>query len=280
MAARLQAAGHALIVYSRTKAKAQPLMDQGAIWAEHPADVARQAGIVFTIVGYPEDVRAVYLGPEGLIANGTPGSIYCDCTTSSPELARDIAEAGAARGIHVIDAPVSGGDVGAVKGTLSIMCGGAEKAFEQLRSLLDLMGKNVVYQGPPGAGQHTKMCNQIAIAGGMLSVCEALRYAEQSGLDPETVLQSIASGAAGSWTLSNLAPRILQDNFEPGFYVEHFIKDMDIALREAERMGLYTPALKTARQLYEKVKEMGAGLKGTQALYLAYRALDQAASDG
>jgi 3-hydroxyisobutyrate dehydrogenase len=270
MAAHLQQAGYPLIVYNRTRNKAESLLNAGATWAATPAEVARQAQVIFAIVGFPHDVESVFLGEDGVVPNGQSGSIFCDCTTSSPTLAVRIAEAGRQKDIAVLDAPVSGGDVGAKNGTLSIMCGGPKEAFDRLKPLLDLMGKNVVYQGAAGSGQHTKMCNQIAIAGGMTSICEALLYAEASGLDSETVLKSISSGAAGSWSLSNLAPRILKGNFEPGFYVEHFIKDMDIALQEAERMGLKTPALQTARDLYEQVRAMGGGRKGTQALYWAY----------
>jgi 3-hydroxyisobutyrate dehydrogenase len=270
MASHIIHAGYPLIVYSRTRSKAEPLIAEGARWANSPGEVAREAKVVCTMVGYPADVEQIYLGEDGILANGKEGGIFCDFTTSSPELAIRIARGAEARNIMSVDAPVSGGDVGARDGTLSIMCGGNEDAFDALLPILQIVGRNIVYQGVAGTGQHAKMCNQIAVAGTMAGVIEALVYARESGLNPGTVLQAIAAGAAGSWSMSNLAPRVLDGNFEPGFYVEHFIKDMDIALAESERMGVELPGLTAVRSLYEKVAEMGLARKGTQALYLAY----------
>ncbi|TLS48689.1 NAD(P)-dependent oxidoreductase [Paenibacillus antri] len=270
MAGHLLEAGHRLHVYTRTKSKAEELLARGAAWHESPAALAPACDVVITMVGYPSDVEAVYLGEDGLAANAKPGATLIDMTTSSPALARRIHAAAAERGVEALDAPVSGGDVGAREARLSIMVGGGQAAFDAMRPIFDVLGKNVVRQGGPGAGQHTKMCNQIAIASGMLGVCEALAYAKRAGLDPSTVLASIESGAAGSWSLSNLAPRIVAGNFEPGFYVKHFIKDMKIALDSAEEMGLELPGLALARTLYERLSDLGFAEKGTQSLYRLY----------
>ncbi|MFN2351759.1 MAG: NAD(P)-dependent oxidoreductase [Kiritimatiellia bacterium] len=267
MAGHLLDAGHKLRLFTRTPAKAQPLLDRGARWADSPADLARDCDKVFTIVGFPRDVEEVYLGPAGLIENMQPGTVLTDMTTSSPELARRIATAAAERGGQALDAPVSGGDKGAREATLSIMVGGDRGPFERILPLLQCMGRNIVYQGPAGSGQHCKMCNQIAIASNMLGVCEAMAYARQSGLDPQTVLQSISTGAAGSWSLSNLAPRMLAGDFNPGFYVKHFIKDMTIAAESADGLALETPGLDLALQLYRRLAEQGHADDGTQALY-------------
>ncbi|MEH7414243.1 NAD(P)-dependent oxidoreductase [Neobacillus drentensis] len=267
MAGHLLKAGYPLVVYSRTKEKANELLEKGAEWVETPKAVAEKANVIFTIVGYPTDVEEIYLGEKGLIPNGTAGSYYIDMTTSSPSLADTIYEAAKTKGIQTIDAPVSGGDVGAREATLSIMAGGEEEAFETVKPLFELIGNNIVYQGKAGAGQHTKMSNQIAIASNMIGVCEAIIYAEKAGLNPENVLKSISSGAAGSWSLSNLAPRMLKGNFEPGFYIKHFIKDMKIALTEAERMNMPVPGLTLAKSLYEQLAEMGEEDSGTHALY-------------
>lgn len=267
MAGHLVKAGYPLVIYSRTKEKSAELLEQGAEWADTPKKVAEKATVIITMVGYPTDVEEVYLGENGLIHFGTKGSCYIDMTTSAPSLAEKIYEQGKKRGIAVIDAPVSGGDVGAREAKLSIMVGGDKDAFEIVRPILELMGSNIVYQGKAGAGQHTKMCNQIAIASNMMGVCEAIIYAEKSGLDPDTVLKSISTGAAGSWSLSNLAPRMLMGNFEPGFYIKHFIKDMNIALFEAEQMGMEAPGLALAKSLYEQLANQGEENSGTQALY-------------
>jgi len=262
-------AGFSMTVFSRTASKAQPILKEGARWADSPKEVAAASDIVFSIVGFPSDVRQVILGPDGVLAGARPGSVIVDMTTSEPSLAIEIFEQARAKGVHALDAPVSGGDVGAREARLSIMIGGEREIAEALQPCWNALGKVIVYQGGPGAGQHTKMVNQILIATNMIGVCEALLYAYKAGLDLDTVLQSVASGAAGSWSLSNLAPRIIQNNFDPGFFVEHFIKDMGIALAEANRMGLAMPGLALARQLYESVKAQGHGRNGTHALQLA-----------
>ena len=271
MAGHVQDAGYEVHLYTRTKAKAQPLLDRGMLWQDSPAEVARRCDIVITMVGYPSDVEATYLGEDGIVAHAREGALLIDMTTSSPALAQRIYDAAAARGVRSLDAPVSGGDIGARNGTLSIMIGGDEAVFTEAKPVLEAMGKTIVRQGGPGAGQHTKMVNQIAIASGMIGVCEALIYAKHAGLDPNTVLSSIETGAAGSWSLSNLGPRIIRGDFEPGFYVKHFIKDMGIALEAAAEMELDLPGLTLARSLYGKLEEAGFADKGTQALYLAWQ---------
>ncbi|MFH5803301.1 NAD(P)-dependent oxidoreductase [Alienimonas sp. DA493] len=266
MAERLLDAGYSLTVYNRTPAKAEPLTAKGATLADDPRAVAENSDVTITMVGYPHDVRAVVLGEDGVLAGARPHSILVDMTTSAPALAVEIAEAAEKRRVRSLDAPVSGGDVGARNGALSIMCGGDEAAFHALAPLFDVLGKTVVLQGGPGAGQHTKMVNQTLIASNMVGVCEALVYAARAGLDLETVLKSVSGGAAGSWSLSNLAPRMLKRDFAPGFYVEHFLKDLGLALSEADRMNLCLPGLALARQLYNAVAAAGGGRDGTQAL--------------
>jgi len=238
-----------------------------------PAEVAAASDVVIAIVGYPADVREVMLGAQGALAGAREGSLLVDMTTSEPSLAVEIAEAATARGMAAVDAPVSGGDVGARNATLSIMVGGDEQAVDRVRPLFEVMGKTIVRQGGPGAGQHTKMVNQILIASGMIGVCEALLYAYKAGLDLETVLESVAPGAAGSWSLTNYAPRMLKGDFEPGFVVEHFVKDMGIALAEARRLNLSLPGLALAEQLYVALVAQGKGRKGTHSLILALAAL-------
>ncbi|MDQ0270675.1 NAD(P)-dependent oxidoreductase [Cytobacillus purgationiresistens] len=267
MARNLLKAGRSLVVYSRTKEKAQDLLDAGAAWADSPKRVAETANIIITIVGYPSDVEEVYLGAEGLVANARPNTYLIDMTTSTPSLAVKIADAALGKGIHALDAPVSGGDIGAKEAKLSIMVGGSSEAFAVVEPILKHLGTNIVHQGKAGSGQHTKMCNQIAIASNMIGVCEAIVYAEKAGLDTNKVLQSISSGAAGSWSLSNLAPRMTSGDFDPGFYIKHFIKDMNIALQEAESMGMTTPGLSLAKELYGNLAEAGLENNGTQALY-------------
>lgn len=257
-------------IYTRTKEKAEKLIGEGAKWAETPSEAASAADIIFTMVGYPKDVEAVFFDAKGIFESGKEGQIVIDMTTSSPALAKKIAAKADEKKMFSIDAPVSGGDIGAKNGILSIMCGGDKAIFERVLPVLSIFGENIVYQGEAGAGQHTKMCNQIAIATNMIGVCEAIRYGEQAGLDPEVVLQSISSGAAGSWSLSNLAPRMLAGDFEPGFYVKHFLKDMDIALTEAEAMGISLPGLKLARQMYKELSDQGYEDKGTQVLIKHY----------
>jgi len=269
MCGHLIEGGYRTAVHSRTRTRAEPLLAKGAAWAESPAAVATEADVVFTMVGFPSDVRDVVLGSEGVLAGVRPGSVIVDMTTSEPSLAREIYDAARAKEVESIDAPVSGGDVGARNATLSIMVGGDAAALEHVRPLLELVGKTIVHQGPAGAGQHTKMVNQILIATGMIGVCEALLYAHRAGLDIESVLESVSGGAAGSWSLSNYAPRILKGDFEPGFFVEHFLKDMEIALEEARRMNLALPGLALAHELYLALRAQGSGRKGTQALILA-----------
>lgn len=267
MAKNLIAAGYSLAVYTRTNSKAEELLELGAQWADSPRKIAETSDIIITIVGYPKDVEEIYLGEEGLIANGKKHSYLIDMTTSTPTLAKEIFEAARQKGLKAIDAPVSGGDIGAREGRLSIMAGGEKEDFDTLLPLLEVLGSNIVHQGPAGAGQHTKMCNQIAIASNMIGVSEAIVYAEKAGLDPETVLKSISAGAAGSWSLSNLAPRMIAGDFEPGFYIKHFLKDMNIALEEARKMGMDTPGLALSESLYRVLAENGEEDSGTQALY-------------
>lgn len=269
MCRHLLAAGYATTVHNRTPSKAKPLVEKGAAPVDSPRAVAEASDVVFTIVGYPSDVREVALGPEGTLAGAKPGAILVDMTTSEPALAREIFEAAKAKGVHAVDAPVSGGDVGAKEARLSIMIGGEAEPVAALNPLFQAMGKTIVHQGGAGAGQHTKMVNQVLIATNMIGVCEALLYAAKAGLDPTTVLQSVGSGAAGSWSLNNLGPRMIAGRFEPGFYVEHFLKDMGIALAESRRMGLALPGLALAEQLYRATQAQGHGRDGTHALMLA-----------
>lgn len=269
MCGHLMSAGYQATVYNRTRSRTKPLVERGAKEAGSPREVAEQSDVIFTIVGYPRDVREVTLGAEGTLAGAAAGSILVDMTTSEPALAVEIAEAARARGVHAVDAPVSGGDVGAREARLSIMIGGDAEVVGRLKPLFEAIGKTIVHQGPAGAGQHTKMVNQILIATNMIGVCEALLYGYKAGLDLTTVLQSVGSGAAGSWSLNNLGPRMIAGNFEPGFYVEHFLKDMGIALAESRRMNLSLPGLALAEQLYRAVEAQGLGRKGTHALMLA-----------
>jgi 3-hydroxyisobutyrate dehydrogenase len=261
--------GYKATGYNRSKEKARPLLDAGAAWADTPRAVAERSDVVFAIVGFPRDVREVFLGPEGALAGSRAGAVLVDMTTSEPSLAQEIYQAARAKGVGSVDAPVSGGDVGAKNGTLSIMVGGDADVVEAVKPLLECMGKTIIHQGPAGAGQHTKMVNQVLIATNMIGVCEALLYGYKAGLDLKTVLQSVGGGAAASWSLNNLGPRVIDRNFEPGFFVEHFIKDMGIALDEARRMGLALPGLALANQLYLAVQAQGYGRKGTHALMLA-----------
>src|SRR5918997_211920 len=269
MCQHLMTKGFQATVYNRSKEKAQPLLDAGATWADTPKAVAQNADLVFAIVGFPKDVREVFLGPDGALAGSKAGTVLVDMTTSDPSLAREIYEAAKGKGVHAIDAPVSGGDVGAKNAALSIMIGGDKAVVDAVTPAFEAMGKTIVHQGGPGAGQHTKMVNQILISSNMIALCEGLLYGYKAGLDLETVFKSVSVGAAGSKALEVLGPRILARNFEPGFYVEHFIKDMGIALVEAERMNLCLPGLALARQLYEAVRAQGYGRKGTHALMMA-----------
>jgi 3-hydroxyisobutyrate dehydrogenase len=269
MCGHLMDAGYELAVHNRTRERADALVERGATWCDSPAEAAGGADVVFTMLGFPADVREVVLGEGGLLEAMDEGALHIDVTTSEPSLAVEIAEAASARGVAALDAPVSGGDVGAKNGTLVVMVGGEEEAFERAKPLLEAFGQTIVLLGGPGSGQHTKMVNQIAISSGMVAVCEALLYAYRSGLDPELVLDTISKGAAGSWTLSNLAPRLLKGDVEPGFKVDHFVKDLGIALAEARRMKLSLPGLALAEQLYVAAQAQGLGQKGTHALLLA-----------
>ena len=265
--------GYTATIFTRTKSKADPQLKAGATWANSPAEVAESSDITFTIVGFPEDVRQVYLGENGILTTAKSGSIVVDMTTTEPSLAIEIHQAARAKGVSSIDAPVSGGDVGAREARLAIMIGGDQEAVDAIHSLFEAMGKNIVYQGEAGSGQHTKMCNQITISGTMIGVCEALLYGAKAGLDLEIMLSTISKGAAGCWSLENLAPRVLKRNFDPGFFVEHFIKDMGIALDEAKRMGISLPGLSLVHQLYLATQAQGHGRLGTHALMLALEKL-------
>lgn len=276
MCAHLIDAGYKLSVTNRTKAKALPLVERGAKWCATPAEAARGADMAVTIVGHPSDVREVTLGPEGVLGALSPGAIVVDMTTSEPRLALEIFEAAATKGVGSLDAPVSGGDVGARDATLVVMSGGREEDFDRALPVFQRLAKTVTLEGGPGAGQHTKMANQIAIASGMIGVCEALLYASRAGLDLAQVIDTIAPGAAGSWSLSNYGPRALRADFEPGFKVDHFIKDLGIALGEARRMKLALPGLALAEQLYVATSARGLGEKGTHSLLLALAELSGA----
>ena len=275
MCGHLVAAGYQVTVYNRTKAKTEGVVSQGAVWADTPREVASKSDVVFTIVGFPRDVREVIMGTEDGVFRGFDdkpdgtGGIVVDMTTSEPSLAVEMAKEGRDRGISVIDAPVSGGDVGAKNAKLSIMIGGEKSAVDCVHPCFEAMGETIVHQGDAGAGQHTKMVNQTLVAAGMVGVCEALLYGYRAGLDLKTVLQSVSSGAAGSWALSNLGPRIIDNDFDPGFFVEHFVKDMGIVLAEANRMNLFMPGLALANQLYQSLIAQGHEKDGTQALQIA-----------
>ncbi|USK71460.1 NAD(P)-dependent oxidoreductase [Peribacillus asahii] len=271
MAHHLLKAGYELYVYTRTKGKAEELLNQGAKWVDTPKELAQHANVIITMIGYPKDVEDIYLGEQGLIVNGKPGTYMIDMTTSTPSLAERIASEAKKKGMAALDAPVSGGDIGARDAKLAIMVGGEEEDFKTVQPILEVMGNNVVYQGKAGSGQHTKMCNQITIASTMIGVTEAIVYAKKAGLDPDRVLQSISTGAASSWSLTNLVPRMVKEDFEPGFYIKHFIKDMTIALEEADKMGMDTPGLALSKSLYVQLAEAGEENSGTQALYKYYK---------
>ncbi|WP_281503696.1 NAD(P)-dependent oxidoreductase [Ectobacillus sp. JY-23] len=270
MVQHLLRGGYNVIVHNRTKEKTSVLVEKGAVWANTPQELAEQANVIMTMVGYPHDVEQLYTGNNGILAYAQRGSICIDFTTSTPTLAENLYKQAKEKGIHMLDAPVSGGDIGAREAKLAIMVGGDAEVFERVLPLLQLLGTNIVLQGEAGSGQHTKMCNQIAIASNMIGVCEAIAYAKQAGLSPEQVLKSISTGAAGSWSLSNLAPRMMKGDFAPGFYIKHFIKDMKIALEEAERMNLSLPGLAMAKAMYEELAAHGKENDGTQALYTTY----------
>lgn len=271
MAGHLLKAGYELHIHNRTKSKGDELVADGAVWHGSVSELSALCDVIITIVGFPSDVDALYFGADGIIENAKAGAVLVDMTTSDPKLSVEIYKRASERNIAATDAPVSGGDVGAREARLSIMVGGEQSAYEDVLPLFEIMGKTVVRQGPAGSGQHCKACNQISIAAGMLGVCEAVAYAERSGLDPATVLESISGGAAGSWSLSNLAPRMIAGNFDPGFFVKHFIKDMQIAADSSNDLGFETPGLALALSMYKKLASRGGGDDGTQALFKLYR---------
>ena len=269
MCGRLLAAGYSATVHTRTKASAAPVVERGALWVDSPRAVADRSDVVISMVGLPADVRAVYFGDAGLLSGARAEQIFIDMTTTEPRLSREIAEAALARSALALDAPVSGGDLGARNGTLSIMIGGDAVALARVTPLLQHLGKNIVHQGGPGAGQHAKMCNQIVIAGTMIGVCESLLYGYKAGLSLPAMVQAIRGGAAGCWSLDNYVPRIFARHFDPGFMVDHFIKDMAIALDEARRMRISLPGLALVQQLYIALQAQGQGRSGTHALIRA-----------
>lgn len=271
MAGHLMDAGHELTVYNRTRQKAEGLLARGARWADTPADCASGMDAVITIVGYPKDVEEVYLGEKGILSTARPGAYLIDMTTTSPALWQRIAKAAEQKGLHPLDAPVSGGDTGARNATLSIMVGGQQADFEACVPLFEKMGKTIVYTGPAGCGQHTKMANQIAIAGCVTGVAEAVRYGQISGLDTENMLSCISAGAAGSWQMSNNGPKMLKGDYAPGFFIQHFIKDMRIAQEEAQKRGAELPVLQLVLSMYESLQEDGRANDGTQAIIEWYR---------
>ncbi|MEW5815312.1 MAG: NAD(P)-dependent oxidoreductase [Spirochaetota bacterium] len=270
--------GYKVFVFNRTKAKAQELLSNGAQWLSSPAEAAGLSDCVFTIVGYPADVEEVILGKEGVLAGAKPGSIIVDMTTSEPSLAKKIFAQAKAKSVESLDAPVSGGDVGAREARLAIMVGGEKKVFETILPLFKIMGENIAYMGEAGAGQHTKMCNQIHIASTMIGVVECLLYAHKAGLDLMEMINVIGKGAAASWSINNYGPRIAKGNFEPGFFIKHFVKDMDIALKEARRMKLSLPGLALAHQFYVSAMAVGLENKGTHALYKVFEMMNSESS--
>jgi 3-hydroxyisobutyrate dehydrogenase len=273
MCGHLQAKGYPTTIYSRTKSRAQSLVDKGAKWVDTPGAVAAASDVIFTIVGLPSDVREVYFGDKGILSAAKNGAITVDMTTTEPSLAREIYDSAKAKGVSAIDAPVSGGDVGAKAATLSIMVGGDKDAVEKVMPLFQAMGKNIVHQGGAGTGQHTKMCNQIVLSGTIIGVCESLLYGYKAGLDLDTMLSSVSKGAAQCWILDNLAPKMVKRNFDPGFFVEHFEKDLGIVLDESKRMGISMPGLALVRQFYVALKAQGHGRLGYHALLLTLEQL-------
>ncbi len=275
MCGHLLAAGYTVAVFSRTKEKATDLIENGATWCTSPADVAGQSDVVFTMVGTPAEVRQVYFSAEGIFGGLNKASTIVDMSTTAPSLSLEIADEANQLGANAVDAPVSGGDIGARDATLSIMAGGKESVVNEVRPLLDCMGKSITYMGPAGSGQHTKLCNQLVVAGTMIGVCEALLYASKAGLDCHQLIAAIRPGAAACWTLDNLAPRIIKGDDAPGFMVDHFLKDLGIAVQEAEAMQLDLPGLKLARDLYLETQKIGHGQSGTQALIHALKKLNK-----
>lgn len=271
MVRNLMKNGYEVSVYNRTKLKADEVVKEGAIWCDDVKSCAKGKDAVITIVGYPEDVREVYFGENGILENADKGTVVIDMTTTSPKLSIEIYEEGKKRGVECLDAPVSGGDVGAKSGTLSIMVGGEKEVFDKCLDIFRCMGTTIIYEGKAGNGQHTKMANQIAIAGAVSGVCEAITYARGAGLDVQTMLDSISEGAAGSWQMSNMAPRMLKGDFDPGFYIKHFIKDMKIAKEEAGDVNIDLKVLDTVLKMYQSLENNNLGDLGTQGLLKYYQ---------
>jgi 3-hydroxyisobutyrate dehydrogenase len=274
MCKHLRDAGYSVTIYNRTKSKAEDLLALGAEWSQSPKDVATKSDVIFSMVGYPKDISDTYFGENGILAGAKKNSILVDMTTGPPSLAVEIYNKAKERGVDAVDAPVSGGDLGAREAKLSIMIGGDKDVVEHLNPLFQLMGKNINYMGSAGAGQHTKMCNQVLLANTMLGVVESLLYGFKAGLNLENVISAIGGGAAGGWAINNLGPKMIQRNFDPGFFVEHFVKDMGIALEEARRMNLVIPGLALVNQLYVALMAHEKGKLGTQALVLALEQLN------
>lgn len=266
----LLAAGHDVTVFTRTKEKAQAVLNAGAIWADSPKELAFHKKVIFTMVGLPEDVKEVYFGANGLLENAEEGTVLIDLTTSTPSLAQEIAQEAKKRRLHSLDAPVSGGDIGARNGTLSLMVGGDEAIFDEIKGLLEIFSSTIVYQGEAGNGQHTKMCNQILGVNNLIGVCESIAYAIAANLNVENVFKSIATGAAGSWSMTNLGPKIIASDYDPGFFAKHMLKDLTIAQKECEKMNLQLPGLQVAKELFEQLVENGYGNFGTQILAKHY----------
>ncbi len=271
MCGHILSGGYRTSIYNRTKSKAEELINKGAVWCTSPEEAAKNSDIIFTILGYPEDVREVYFGKEGIFTSLKSGTVLVDMTTTEPSLSIEIYNKAKDKGVYAVDAPVSGGDVGAINAKLSIMVGGDEEIVSSIIPLLKLLGHQIVYEGGPGAGQHTKVCNQITVGGVMTGICEALLYSYKAGLDPDTMIKTVCAGAASTWLMENLGPRIIDNDFKPGFFVEHFIKDLGIAIAECKRMNLDLPGLKLSMELYEKTRDLGYGKLGTQALFLALK---------
>lgn len=271
MVINLMNAGFPVSVYTRTKSKAEELIESGATWKDTVAEIAAEVDILITMVGYPTDVEAIYFGEAGILENARENTYVIDMTTSKPSLAEEIYNEAKRKKIFALDAPVSGGDIGAKNGKLAIMVGGEEAAFEKVLPVFNVLGENIIFHGKAGAGQHTKLANQITIASTMIGVAEAIVYAKKAGLDPEKVLDSITTGAAGSFSLSVLGPRMLKEDYAPGFYVKHFIKDMTIAIESAIELGLSTPGLELSLKLYKELAEKGENDSGTQAIIKLFK---------
>ncbi|MDR2514187.1 MAG: NAD(P)-dependent oxidoreductase [Christensenellaceae bacterium] len=270
MVRNLMKKGHELHIYSRTKAKTKDVIDEGAVWHDSVAGAVSGAEAVITIVGYPKDVEEVYFGQDGILESAGKGALLIDMTTTSPKLAERICAQAKAKGLRALDAPVSGGDVGARNATLAIMVGGDESDFEAARPIFEALGQNIRYEGKAGNGQHTKMANQIALGGAIAGVCEAISYARAAGLDVQTMLDTISTGAAGSWQMLNMAPRMLKGDFDPGFFVKHYIKDLNIASEEAGDRKVSMPVAAQVLEMYLALEKAGHGDLGTQALIKFY----------